>query len=187
MLHGSAAERFVVGRELLALVLDEFTAEAVNDGADAAAVELTASCDRCRRDHGAVRVHGVPVAVSVSYAGSMVAVAAASLADAAAVGADIERAPSEGSDAPLLSMTALFDPAPVPSTREWTLLEAALKADGRGIAVDVAQCRVESSAAGLAVRIPARTEPVPVAAVPGPEGFVLSVAAIAPLAPGSHH
>ena len=182
-LSGVAAERFVVGRELLALVLDELAAEAVADGRHPRhdGVTLTASCDRCGGEHGALRVRGgLPAAASVSYADSMVVVAAASLADATAIGVDIEREPSDGALAPLRSLTALFDPAPAPSTREWTLLEAALKADGRGITVDVATCRIESSAARCAVSIPGRATPVAVATIPGPAGFVLSVAAIAP-------
>lgn len=181
-LRGVAAERFVVGRELLALVIDELAAQAAAQGEhpQTGSVELTASCDRCGGEHGAVRVHGLPVAVSVSYAGSMVAVAVALQTAAAAVGVDIEREPSGGPFAPLPSLGALFAPAPVPSAEGWTLLEAALKADGRGLTVDVAQCVIESSAAGRAVRIPGRAEPVPAATVSGPVGLVLSVAAIAP-------
>ncbi len=180
-LQGPAAERFVVGRELLALVIDELEVEAVADGErrHTGDVDLSASCQRCGGDHGALRVHGLPISVSVSYAGSTVAVAAAWQAELAAVGVDIELVPSDGPRAPLASLAALFSPAPAPSTEEWTLLEAALKADGRGVTVDVAQCRIEWGAAGRTVRIPGRGEPVPVETVPGPEGFVISVAAIA--------
>lgn len=186
VLRGGAADRFVVGRELLALVIDELAGEAAFQGQPpyARGVELTASCERCGGEHGALRVLGAPVAVSVSYAGSMVAVAVALRTEAVAVGVDIELEPSGGQGAPLSSLAALFDPAPAPSTQGWTLLEAALKADGRGLAVDVGQCRIESGVAGRSVSIPGQREPVPAETLPGPEGFVLSVAAVAPRARG---
>jgi 4'-phosphopantetheinyl transferase len=128
-------------------------------------------------------LESAPIAVSLSYAGSVVAVAAAPHSDAAEVGVDIEREPSDGAGARLHDLGALFAPAPAPDVTEWTLLEAALKADGRGLAVDLAEIRVGVSGTGRLpasrpVWIPGRAESVEAAVVAGPRGFVLSAAMI---------
>lgn len=167
------AQRFLAGRALLAQLLAEFT--------DRDDLGFTTTCERCGADHGRPRLAHVPVAVSVSYAGSMVAVAAVSLHDAAAVGIDIELVPSEGASAPLRELSNLFDAATPPDTTGWTLLEAAVKADGRGIRIDLAGVQIGEPSTGRmpgsrAVRLPGHTDPMDAAVIEGPDGFVLSVA-----------
>jgi len=186
-LSGAAAQRFAVGRVLVAQLLAEL--------GSGAGVTLTTTCERCGADHGRPRVEGAPLAVSISYAGRMVAVAAARHADASAVGVDIEREPGDGRHARLSSLARAFAPTPAPDTEGWTLLEAALKADGRGLRVALAEIEVapgievatgiEGGGAGSGrvpfsrpVRIPGRREPVDAALIDGPAGFVLSAAMI---------
>lgn len=175
LLRGTAARRFLAGRWLLLELIGEMT--------DVADPGFTTTCERCGADHGRPRLERAPVAVSIGYAGSMVAVAAAAHADAAAVGVDIEREPIDGAQAQLHRLGALFAPAPVPDTVGWTLLEAALKADGRGVAVDLAEVRIGVSATGRQpewrpVWIPGRPQSVDAVVVTGPPGFVLSAAMV---------
>ena len=92
-LSGHRAQRFLVGRMLLASAIDEFT--------DAVDLGFTTTCERCGAEHGRPRLERAPVAVSISYAGSIVAVAAAALLTPPAVGVDIEaRAGRWGKQAP---------------------------------------------------------------------------------------
>ena len=176
-LDGAAARRFLAGRWLLAALI-------VEDPGDAD-LTLTSTCGRCGGDHGRPRLRRIPVEISVSYAGDMVAVAAAARVDAAAVGIDIERLPSAGADAPLDGLALLFTPLPPPSTAEWTLLEAALKADGRGVAADLSHVLVGDRASGAlpgsrAVAMPWRADRVDAAVIRGPEGYALSAAVARP-------
>lgn len=129
-LAGLAAQRFALGRLMLAELVDELA-----PGVD---LTLDSTCNRCGEDHGRPRFTRAPVVVSVSYSGSMVAVAAAHRADAAAVGVDLE---SEGAT---LDLATLFAPQSPPSLSGWTQLEAAVKADGRGVTIDLAEVRIEA-------------------------------------------
>lgn len=175
-LSGVAAQRFLVGRRLLArLVADLSGADDPADGG------FTTTCERCGAPHGRPRFERAEVEVSVSYAGSVVAVAASRRADAAAVGIDIEDLTRGRSGSALTELAPLFAPAPPPDLEGWTLLEAALKADGRGVTVDLAHVRVGDPGSGRvpgsrAVRVPGRTDGIDAAVVAGPEGFVLSAA-----------
>lgn len=171
---GGTAQRFLVGRAMLVDLVAELTGQ--DD------LGFTTTCERCGADHGRPRLERVPIAVSVSYAGSMVAVAAARHSDAAAVGVDIEQVPDGGAHGRLTELAALFAPARPPDMEGWTLIEAALKADGRGVAVDLSEVEVvEPAGRGpgrRAVRIPGRSDPVDAAVVSGPAGFVLSAAMV---------
>ena len=174
-LSGGTAHRFAVGRTLLVSLIREIT--------DAAELGFTTTCERCGAEHGRPRLERVPVAVSISSAGSVVAVAAALQTDAGAVGVDIERAPADGADTQRGELAALFAPAPPPDTEGWTLLEAALKADGRGVAVDLAEVQIGAIGTGglagsRAVRIPGRVDALDAGVIAGPAGFVLSAAMV---------
>jgi len=180
-LSAERAQRFLTGRSLLACVIGELT--------DEPDLELTATCERCGAEHGRPRLVHAAVAVSVSYAGDMVAVAAVDLARAGAVGVDIERMPHDGVHGRLSELAPLFAPASPPDIAGWTLLEAALKADGRGVTVSLEHVEVGPAGSGSlpgagAVRLPGRSDIVDAALLPGPDGFVLS-AAVAPSA-GAH-
>jgi 4'-phosphopantetheinyl transferase len=175
VLDGVAAQRFLAGRALLVELAEQLTA--------VADLALTTTCARCGADHGRPRFERAPVAVSVSYGGSVVAVAAASTADAAAVGVDIERVPAAGPRVPMRDLGLLFAPAPAPDIQDWTLIEAALKTDGRGITIDLAEVRVGEIGSGRwagsrAIRVPGRVDTVDARVVAGPSGFVLSAAMV---------
>ena len=174
-LSGLPARRFLAGRALLVSLIRERT--------DEAELGFTTTCERCGAQHGRPRLERAPVAVSISYAGSVVAVAAAHQMDAAAVGVDIERVPAEGARTPRRELAPLFAPAPPPDTEGWTLLEAALKADGRGTTVDLAAVHIRPRGSGRlagarAVRIPGRVDAVDAGVIAGPPGFVLSAATV---------
>lgn len=176
----------MLARELLTALVGELAPEVV------ATVTISRRCATCgAADHGAPIVGGAPVAVSIAYAGAAVAVAAAPQAEAAAVGVDLERVTAAGRHAPLAELGPLFAPGAAPSLEGWTLLEAALKADGRGLRVELADCIIREApaaasrdgAAEYEVGAPGRAGPIEAAVLPGPEGFVLSVAAIPPTPP----
>jgi 4'-phosphopantetheinyl transferase len=174
-MRAEEARRFLAGRALLVSLVDELT--------DIADLGFSTACERCGGDHGGPRLERAPVAVSVSYAGSVVAVAAAVQTEAVSVGVDIERLPADGAARPLRELDRLFSPRPAPDIQGWTLIEAALKADGRGLAVDLADLEVGEEGTGVtsgsrAVRIPGRLDPVDAAVIPGPSGFVLSAAMV---------
>ena len=125
-LSGEKAQRFLAGRSLLAGLIDELT--------DAVDLGFTTTCERCGAEHGRPRLERAPVAVSVSYAGSIVAVAAAAPADAAGGGRRHRTRAGRGvRTAGCDELAPLFAPAPAPDIEGWTLIEAALKADGRGV------------------------------------------------------
>ncbi len=98
-----------------------------------------------------------------------------------AIGVDIEQvASSDGTS--LTELAALFAPRPPPTLREWTLIEAAVKADGRGLRVSVSEVRLDEGhlvlPGGFAVRMPGRTASIEAAPAPGPAGFAVSVAVV---------
>ncbi len=179
----------MLARELLATFVAELAPERV------ATVTITRRCSTCGADgHGRPIVIGTDVVVSIAYSGAAVAVAVAPQAEAAAVGVDLERVAAAGfrdRHAPLAELGALFAPGAAPSLEGWTLLEAALKADGRGLRVELADCDIREASAAASrdgavdyeVGAPGRAHPISAAVLPGPEGYVLSVAAIPPTPP----
>ena len=169
---GSSSERALVGRALLARLLRE-----VDDSVDHA---ITHRCVTCGGNHGRPIDTAGTVALSVSYAGSLVVVAAASIRDAAAIGVDVERE-SGASGRRLDELALLFAPAPPPDIAEWTAIEAVLKADGRGLQVPPQEVVLSEAAGrilpgGRIATIPGRAGALEVAPVAAPSGFVISVA-----------
>jgi 4'-phosphopantetheinyl transferase len=178
-LSGERARRFAAGRRLFTELIDDLT-----DGADAAAA-LSTRCEFCGQGHGRPRLVDDSARLSVSYAGPVVAVAVALSHDARAVGVDLERI--AGAAVRMPELAPLFAPASPPDLPGWTLLEAALKADGRGIRVAVGDVRVGAEGTGAiagsrAVAIPGQPGDVSVTTLRGPAGFVLSVALLEPAA-----
>ncbi|MDQ0642575.1 4'-phosphopantetheinyl transferase family protein [Microbacterium murale] len=170
-----SAKRFAAGRLLLAELIPELISA---DG-----VRLTSVCDQCGGDHGCPRIEGAPFTVSLSYAGDMVVAAAVALESASAVGIDIEPRASND-DAPLHELTRLFAPRSPPGLREWTEIEAAVKADGRGLRIPPSAVRFGEHSAmllpgGRRVLVPDRRDRFEVAAVPGPPAHIVSVAVVA--------
>jgi 4'-phosphopantetheinyl transferase len=173
-MDAARGRRFATGRRLLTALVARSTA---------GAVRIESVCDRCGRDHGRPRVEGAPFAVSISYAGDMVAAVAVALDSASAVGIDIERRTSVDDD-PLSGLAHLFAPRTPPGLREWTEIEAAVKADGRGLRIPPADVAFGERCAmllpgGRVVHVPGRHERVEVAPAPGPPDHVVSVAVVA--------
>ncbi|MFC6325108.1 4'-phosphopantetheinyl transferase family protein [Microbacterium koreense] len=132
----------------------------------------TRRCPSCGAgDHGMPEVPGGRVVASLSYADEIVVAAVAPRGDAAALGVDVESAARATGD-----LTAFFAPRPAPGIREWTRIEAVLKASGRGVRTDPRSIDVS----GPVVHI--GTEAFDLATVVGPDGYVVSVAAAAPSA-----
>jgi 4'-phosphopantetheinyl transferase len=129
--------------------------------------------------------HGRPVAasgtalVSVSYAADRVVAVAAPASAGRAVGVDIEAIRGSG---PMSDLAALFAPAPPPDVRGWTAIEAALKADGRGLRVPPGLVVAHPELAGDVlpgghrIAVPGRGTRIEVVSAPAPEGFAISVA-----------
>ena len=164
-LDAAAARRFALGRALIADVIEKTAGPGVD-------VEVSTVCERCGGAHGRVRHVSGRVALSVSYAGDLVVVAGA---DAAAgdIGVDIERDDRDARRR-VGELGRMFAPGAAPSLAEWTRIEAVLKADGRALRVDPAE--VTLSPRRSVARVPGRPEPVSVATLSGPAGYVLSVA-----------
>ena len=130
----SRDERRAHGRVLVA--------EAVGTllGADPASVTVTARCARCGGDHGRplVSVGGRrhPVWASVSHAGGVTVAAASDRR----MGVDAE--PVAGRTGRFDAIRALAGPWAADATdgpdalRAWTIVEAVLKADGRGLEIE---------------------------------------------------
>ncbi|WP_051172412.1 4'-phosphopantetheinyl transferase family protein [Microbacterium indicum] len=130
------------------------------------AAEIAHACPRCgSAAHGRPFVAGSPVPISISYADGLAIVAAAP--GARAVGIDIERA----DDTRAAELGPLFAPEDPPSIRDWTRIEAAVKADGRGLRISPAAVVLSPGRAEL----PGGVE-LALADAPGPDGYVASLA-----------
>ncbi|QLD10955.1 chemotaxis protein CheY [Microbacterium oleivorans] len=140
---------------------------------------LTRGCPYCGGPHGPVRALDgpapAPFSVAVAYADGW-AVVAASARGPFAIDAEPRRM-----DAAALHRirTTLGDARADAAT--WTRVEAAVKADGRGLRIDPAEVRLSEVAGGWAARIPGRPDPLFVSEAAGPPGIVVSLAA----APGA--
>ena len=127
---------FIQGRMLLRTLAGELL------GLDPVAVPLSATCPDCGRPHGQPRISGLTVSLA-RCATAIVAVAALE----GSVGVDVE--PLDGTrerDA------AIADVAGGGGIRHWTSVEAALKADGRGLRVDPRNVVVTGAARRWATR-----------------------------------
>ena len=129
-------------------------------------------CPRCGGPHGPVRIHGAQAAASVTYAGGHALVAVCTAEGVAAVGIDAESVEDPRRDA--AGLVGVLGPGAA-SVRSWTRVEAALKADGRGLRVDPAAVRIEENPAGWIAHVPGGGSVIGWDA-PGPRELVLSVA-----------
>lgn len=121
-------DRRAAGRALIR----ELTAELV-PGAD---LRIEQRCPGCGGPHGRPMLPHAPVLASVAYAGPWAVVAVGSDRDVAALGIDAEQERA----AP--DLAALFPLTSPPDLRGWTAIEAALKADGRGLLLSPDQVRL---------------------------------------------
>ena len=168
-LSGARAAGFLAGRALIRTLV-----VGLGGGDD---VPLDSSCAGCGEDHAAPRTPGF--VLSVSHAEDLVAVAVSR--GSAPLGVDLERNSAEDRVAELGPM---FPAGSAPDLAGWTRIEAAVKADGRGVEIDPNTVRLEPArsvppAAGPLVWsavLPGRRSPLQVATLPGPDGHTLSVA-----------
>ena len=123
-------------------------------------------------------VDGSPFVASVSYAGNLAVVAVAlRTEDVGAIGVDAELDHDRQRDA--AGLRGVLGGDREVTVQEWTRIEAALKADGRGLRVDPALVRVDDDPAGWIARVPG------VAMItgwdaPAPAGVTVSVAVLRP-------
>jgi len=164
------AARFLVGRTLLAELIGSLTP---------GDVRVETRCARCGHDdHGRLTALSRRVALSVSYAGDVVIAAAAASPAVSAIGVDIE---ADRGDGPLEGLSSLFAPDDPPAVRDWTAIEAVVKADGRGLSIPPSHV-VLSATPGIVLphsrlaTVPGRHGGFEVAPAAGPAGFAVSVA-----------
>lgn len=110
-------------------------------------VVVSRRCERCgATDHGRPVVTGAPIHASVSYTARLVVVAVTDACRVLALGIDAERA---GNRVRQDGLRGLITPGQHTSLRHWTRVEAVLKADGRGLAVEPARVRIERTLRGV--------------------------------------
>ncbi|GGO64581.1 hypothetical protein GCM10010910_19800 [Microbacterium nanhaiense] len=161
---GPRADGFVEGRRLLR----ELTLR-LAPGVDPA---VEARCGRCgRTDHGPVRATHAPVVLSLSYSEPFVVAAGATLDCTAALGIDLERGDP---DTVLQELAPLFSPADPPTLRRWTAIEAATKADGRGLRLPPDRICI----AGDRAQLPGSDASFRLLDAGAPEGFTATLALI---------
>lgn len=170
-LDGARASGFLAGRALIRELVLRLGGGPV--------VHLDSACARCGDDHAVPRTDGFMI--SVSHADDLVAVAVAP--GAAPLGVDLE---ANADHARVTELGPMFAPEPAPDLAGWTRIEAAIKADGRGFAIDPRDVRLQPQPehSGAPVQTPPTwlaelPDTVPrlqVATLPGPAGYTLSVA-----------
>jgi len=165
-LTGDRAQAFLAGRALIRDLVHR-----VRGRGD---VVLDSRCERCGAHHGPPRTAGV--SLSVSHADDLVAVAVTALP--VPLGVDVEAVTAS---ARVTELQALFPNTAAPDLAGWTRIEAAVKADGRGLAVapDAVALGPGPRSAGPVVWsavLPGRPAPLEVVTLPGPPTHVLSVA-----------
>ncbi len=157
-------EGFVVGRLLIhALVAGLFphiTEWSVTAG----------RCHRCGRLHAGVELDGVPARASVSYAADLVVVAVAPASQVSRLGLDVEFGVADIGR--IEELRRMLGASTEPILRRWTRVGAVLKADGRGLLIDPGSVHLRRGGAWIA----GQAASYAVAEVPGPPGFLVSLA-----------
>ncbi|MEV8359819.1 chemotaxis protein CheY [Microbacterium sp. NPDC076895] len=151
-------------------------------------IRISNRCPRCGADHGPLEVEGAAVTASVSYAAAWAVVALAPAA-AGTVGVDAE--PEVDPRRDRTGLTGVLGARPA-TTRDWVRVEAALKADRRGLRVEPGLVRVtgtdstdgtgDETGAPWRARVPGRTRAIFGWDLDGPPGVLVS-AALADLEP----
>lgn len=165
-LSGGRAQGFLAGRALIRDRVRRLT------GLDE--VVLDSRCDRCGAAHGRPTTAGV--SMSVSHSDDLVVVAVRPGRES--VGVDVE---ALASSARVDEVATLFANGLAPDLAGWTRIEAALKADGRGFAVDPDAVVLHPPSPDPPPRVwsavlPGRASTIDVVTLAGPPGHVLSVA-----------
>ncbi|NQX29388.1 4-phosphopantetheinyl transferase [Microbacteriaceae bacterium VKM Ac-2854] len=149
------AERFVVGRVLARILAAELT------GLTASAITVSAVCAECGGPHGRPLLCGPNGAIdglSLSIAHCAAAVVAAVSWDGV-VGVDVEpvagSADRAGAIVEVAGVPFGDSRRPADPLQHWTRIEAALKADGRGLTVDPRRVRIHERDGRAQARIDA--------------------------------
>lgn len=155
---------FVVGRllihSLVAGLFPHATGWTVTAGA----------CRRCGRLHAGVELEGVPARASVSYAADLVVVAVAPTSQVSRLGLDVELGVADSGR--IDELRRMLGTSTEPILRRWTRVGAVLKADGRGLLIDPGSVHLRRGGAWIA----GQAASYAVAEVPGPPGFLVSLA-----------
>ena len=130
------SDSFIMGRMLLRTLAGEIL------GIDPQAVPLSATCPDCGAPHGEPRIPGLAVSLS-RCATAVVAVAALE----GSVGVDVE--PRQGSAERAAAIEEVAGMGSIRAIQRWTSVEAALKADGRGLRLDPRHVDVTADSATL--------------------------------------
>lgn len=162
--HGSVRIAWATGTDARGAVLRRLLQDA---GAPGDAVEH--ACPRCgSAEHGPPRTSSGSTVVSLSHAGDLTVGAIARADAAASIGVDVE---ADRGPARLAELAALFAPHEPPTLREWTMIEAVVKADGRGLRIAPTDVRLDGALAHITGR-----PPIEVAEIDSPAGYLISVA-----------
>jgi 4'-phosphopantetheinyl transferase len=114
---------------------------------------------------------------SVTYAGNFAIIGVARQDAATSLGIDGEPAVDPRRDA--VGLGGVLGPGRTADVRAWTRVEAALKADGRGLRVDPGLVEVTARAGGWTARVPGREQTLRGLDLgDGPPGVVLSAAMV---------
>jgi 4'-phosphopantetheinyl transferase len=119
-----------------------------------------------------VRIVGGGAVASVTYAGGRAVVAVCDDGAVASIGIDAEAVADARRDA--AGMRGVLGTGEA-SIRSWTRVEAALKADGRGLRVDPGTVRIDEHAGGWSAQVPG-SAPSSGWDVEDIEGLIVSVA-----------
>lgn len=126
-------------------------------------------CARCGGPHGRPRVDGFEI--SVTYAGGIAVVAAIATASGIRIGIDAEAGP----ESRMLPLGLL---RPDTSVQDWTRIEAAAKADGRGLNLAPEHIAITPTETGWRAESPEFGSPIDGVDVDGPAELVVSLASV---------
>ncbi|TQJ30804.1 4'-phosphopantetheinyl transferase superfamily protein [Microbacterium sp. SLBN-146] len=167
------SERAMPGAPTARRAGDDLLRALVREVGGRADAGISRLCPECgSHEHGVPRVAREPIAVSLSYTGSLTVGAAVREEHAASVGIDVEPADRDIGD-----LAALFEPAPAPDLTGWTRIEAVLKATGRGIRIAPSTVVLEARPGPLPNSLRTTSPPgFVVTTLDRPSGFVVSLA-----------
>lgn len=155
---------FVVGRLLIHTLVAGLFPHATEWSVTASA------CRRCGRPHAGVELEGVPARASVSYAADLAVVAVAPTSQVSRLGLDVEFGVADTGR--MEELRRMLGASTEPILRRWTRVGAVLKADGRGLLIDPGSVHLRRGGAWIA----GQAASYAVAEVPGPPGFLVSLA-----------
>ena len=138
------------------------------------AASITNACPQCGAPHGPVQIAGARLVASVTYAGGFAIACIADRAYAAAAGIDAESVKDPRRSA--AAMRGIIHPGRSSSLREWTRVEAVLKADGRGLRVAPAAVSLTEGDGAWRATVDGSPRVFDGWDVPGPPGTIMSLA-----------